>query len=410
MKPHRILIAGLNYSPEEIGIAPYTAGLAQWLAKQGHRASVVAGQPYYPAWKPLPGYPSGWQTDNENGVEIVRCPHYVPANPTAIKRLLHHVSFALASLPPLMRRTLKRPDIVIAIVPSLIGATIALAVARIARTKLWVHVQDLEIDAAVATRLIRQDGWLFRLGTQLEKMLLGQADRVTTISPQMVRRLAEKGLPEARIAELRNWANHYDAIERADGEALRREWNLENRYIALYSGNIANKQGLEIVIEAARLLGDRSDIAFVICGEGPNRRSLEMQAKGLKNVRFEPLQPSARLGELLRMADCHILPQLADAADLVLPSKLANMLASGRPVVATAAAGTGIAREIRNCGIRIPPGDPAALAAAVRHLASKPAQARQLGDAAAKRAQAYWQRDAVLQQADGIVQKLTGAG
>ncbi|WP_337190776.1 WcaI family glycosyltransferase [Qipengyuania oceanensis] len=406
----RILVHGINYAPETIGIGPYTAGLAQHFAAAGHAVEVVTGRPYYPAWRPADGSSALWRTSVEHGVSITRCPHYVPHQPGGVKRMLHHASFAASSALPLLRCVSRRPDIVLAIVPSLIGALPAVPAARIAGARLWVHVQDLEVDAALATGLVPHGSMSARLGLAAEQALLSRADLVTTISGQMARRIGEKGVAADRIGELRNWANHLDAINGADGAAVRKEMGLHGKFVALYSGNIGNKQGLEIVVDAARLLAARTDIAFLICGEGPNLARLVGLAGGAPNIRFEPLQSPERFAPLMRMADCHLLPQLADAADLVLPSKLANMFASGRPVVATAEQGTGVAEEVDGCGLVVSPGDAGALAAAVSSLAGNAGLARRLGEAARERARQRWTRDAVLRDADAHLSRLLAAG
>ena len=377
-KPGPVLILGLNYAPEAIGIGPYTAGLAERFAAAGHRVQVICGRPYYPQWRTHKGYRGWWNVKRENDVEVVRCPHYVPRRPSGLRRILHHASFALASLVPMLRAAIERPAVVIAVVPSLLAAPLAWFAARLSGAELWLHVQDFEVDAAVATGLVRRESPIAKFALATERSLLRRAELVTAISPQMCHRLAGKGVMQDRIAELRNWANHLDTIAAASGEVLRGAWGLEGRFVALYSGNIANKQGLEIVVEAARILAGDARFAFVVCGEGPNRAQLEALAAGLANVSFHGLQPDERFAQMMRMADCHLLPQLGDAADLVLPSKLANMLASARPVIATAAPGTGIAREIEGCGLAVPPGDATALAQAVLTLADDaPLSARQ---------------------------------
>ena len=166
--------------------------------------------------------------------------------------------------------------------------------------------------------------------------------------------------------------------------------------VALYSGNIARKQGIEILIDAARLLQHRKDIAFVICGEGPNRAPLAERAESLDNVQLHDLQPVERMGAMLTMADLHLLPQIAGAADLVLPSKLTNMLASGRPVIATTDPGTGLHDEVAGCGICVPPGNAQALADAIVALADDAPRRAVLGQAAASRAGERWQQEAIL--------------
>ena len=144
----------------------------------------------------------------------------------------------------------------------------------------------------------------------------------------MVERLHAKGVAPERTAELRNWASIDGS---ASGEAYRREWGLEGRTVALYSGSIGRKQGAGLILDAARRLKNRADLAFVICGEGPDLAELKAAARDLPAVQFHPLQPAERLGELLALADLHLLPQIAAASDLVLPSKLTNMLASAPP-------------------------------------------------------------------------------
>ncbi|HET8612497.1 MAG TPA: glycosyltransferase, partial [Sphingomonas sp.] len=116
-----------------------------------------------------------------------------------------------------------------------------------------------------------------------------------------------------------------------------------------------------------------------------------------------------RLGELLGLADVHLLPQIVGAADLVLPSKLTNMLASGRPVVATAAPGTGLADEVEGCGIVTPPGDAAAFAAAIERLIDDPGERARLGRAARTRAEERWSRAGVLGRFTADLDRLSGA-
>jgi colanic acid biosynthesis glycosyl transferase WcaI len=109
------------------------------------------------------------------------------------------------------------------------------------------------------------------------------------------------------------------------------------------------------------------------------------------------------MGAMMAMADLHLLPQLAEAADLVLPSKLINMLASGRPVIATCAPGTGLFAEVEGCGMNTPPGDAAALARAIAELADDPLRRHQLGAAAVRRAEERWHKDTIIDRALAFV-------
>ena len=404
MKGRRVLIVGLNYAPEPVGIGPYSQGLAEALVARGAQVQVLAGKPYYPQWRVYPDYVAGnWQTTAENGVEVTRCPHYVPAEPSGLKRIVHLASFALSALPLALHAALRgkaeKPDIVIAIAPALLSVFTAWLAARLAGAKLWLHVQDFEVEAALATGLMEPTSLPAKLARWVEATLLQLGDHVSTISPQMCAKLVAKGVEPGRVFEMRNWSDARFAADPAGAAAIRAAWGLTGKVVALYSGNIARKQGIEILVEAARLLQHRSDIGFVICGEGPNRAELVRLAEGLGNVQLHDLQPAEQMGAMLTMADLHLLPQIAGAADLVLPSKLTNMLASARPVVATTEPGTGLYGEVDGCGLVTAPGDAAALADAITALAEDPARRAALGAAALERAGQRWMKDAIIDRA-----------
>lgn len=397
MGPPSLLVIGLNYTPEPVGIGPYTAGMCEALARSGHKVTAVVGKPYYPQWRADPAYDGGWLEAEQNGVQLVRCPHYVPQDPVGIRRFAHLISFAITAMIPAVRIALRdRPQVVFCVAPALLSVITAILAAWLCGARLWIHVQDFEVEAAFATGLMRSSTPKARFALWVEGWLLQQADRVSTISPQMLAKLGEKGVPAERRFELRNWA---DARFRHDPDGARQrrqEWGLTGRIVALYSGNIGRKQGIEILIDAARLLQHRPDIAFVICGEGPNRGDLAARAQGLDNVQLHDLQPVEQMGAMMTMADLHVLPQIAGAADLVLPSKLTNMLASGKPVVSTTAPGTGLFSEVQGCGLCVPPADAHALADAIVELADDAPRRAVLGAAAAARAAERWQQDAIL--------------
>ncbi len=392
-----VLILGINYAPEPVGIGPYTTGMAKALVQAGHRVTVVCAKPYYPRWEVDPAYAKGGvRRTIEDGVTVVRLPIYVPSKPNGKRRLLHHFSFAArAQLTILAEATRTRPDVVIGIAPSLIATIAARNAARLFRAKLWLHVQDFEVEAAFATGLLRSEGLLARSALRFEEWAL-HADRVSTISPQMCARLIERGVPPEKVIELRNWANIDEVIPLNSPSSYRAEWGITRPHVAIYSGNVANKQGIEIVIDAARLLRHRQDLMFVVCGNGPNRERLIASSDDLDNVQFHDLQPRERLSDLLGMASVHLLPQIAGAADLVLPSKLTNMLASGRAVAATAEPGTGLAAEVEGCGLLTPPGDAGAFAAAIERLIDDSEIRLKFGTRARHRAEERWNRDQIL--------------
>ena len=403
----RILFIGLNYSPEPIGIGPYSAGLAEALVARGHKVTAIVGQPYYPEWRLDERYRGRWKNSVEHGVEITRCPHYVPGTPTGSRRMAHHLSFASSAYPPArMARREHAPDMVLTVAPSMVAVPVAARMARRAGVPLWLHVQDFEVGAAMATGLIEQGSATAAAAARFEERMLRSAQTVSTISEPMCALAVEKGVEPDRVVEIRNWANHAERVAEGNGDTIRARWGLTGQTVALYSGNIANKQGLEIVVDAARILQHRRDLSFVICGEGPNRRHLETLAAGAENIQFHDLQPQEAIGDLLKMADIHLLPQTPAAADLVLPSKIGNMLASGRPIVATAAKGTGIARELVDAGVIVPPQDAQAFAWSIDQLSRDPELRARMGRVGRERAAHSWSRAAIVDQFETRMQLL----
>ncbi len=404
-----VLILGINYTPEPVGIGPYSEGMAAALADKGHHVAMVTAKPYYPTWSVDPAFADGGvRRSVESDVQVSRLPLYVPANPTGLRRILHHLSFGLRALPELVRKGReRRPDVVLGIAPSILSLVAARIVARLFGAKLWIHVQDFEVEAAFATGLLKERGMLARLARAFERWSSagGQDQHHITANAR------EAGAARHRSRahrEFRNWAR-IDEITPLDRPSpLRERWNIEQPFVALYSGNIANKQGIEIIVEAARLLSHRRDLMFVICGNGPNRAALERHAKNLPNIAFHDLQPMELLPELLGLATVHLLPQIAGAADLVLPSKLTNMLASGRAIVATAEPGTGLAREVDGCGIVTPPENAVAFAQGIEILLQDEARRMALGREARMRAEARWSKSAILNRFVDDLETLTG--
>jgi colanic acid biosynthesis glycosyl transferase WcaI len=195
-------------------------------------------------------------------------------------------------------------------------------------------------------------------------------------------RLTEKGVAQERAVLFPNWVDGkeifpLECLQRSVREAFRIP---EDRTVILYSGNMGRKHGLETVIAAARELQSHQHLQFVLCGEGAARADLEMAGRDLPNIQFLPLQPPEKLNQLLNSADIHILPQMADAADLVMPSKLLGMLASGKPIIATANQGTEIGNVVCETGILVPPGDSRALCAGILGLAASPQTRMQFGE------------------------------
>jgi colanic acid biosynthesis glycosyl transferase WcaI len=377
----RILILGLNYSPELTGIGKYTGEMARSLADFGHGVRVVTSYPYYPQWRVQKGRDTWrYRREEQDGVITIRCPIWVPRAPTGMKRGIHLMSFALSSLPAGLMQVHWRPHLVMAIAPTIMSAPNALMVARLSGAKPWLHIQDFELEAALGLSMLPSYGRLQSLMRSVEGALFRRFSRVSSISQPMVDRAADKGVPMDHLVLLPNWVDCEEI--RPDG-FHRQDFGIpEDKFVALYSGNLGAKQGLETLISAACSLKAFTQLHLVICGEGSMRARIESLVGEAPNVQYLPLQPAERLNALLNTADVHLLPQRPEASDLVMPSKLLGMMASGRPSVIAAPDGSELSRIAAEAGVLVPPGDAKAMADAILWLARDPDERKRLGQAA----------------------------
>ncbi|MDH6162449.1 colanic acid biosynthesis glycosyl transferase WcaI [Leclercia adecarboxylata] len=342
----KILVYGINYSPELTGIGKYTGEMVEWMASQGHEVRVITAPPYYPEWQVGKHY-SSWRYRREEGAATVwRCPLYVPKQPSTLKRLIHLGSFALSSFFPLMAQRRWKPDRIIGVVPTLFCTPGMRLLGKLSGARTLLHIQDYEVDAMLGLGMAGKGkgGIVARLASAFERSGLHNVDYVSTISRSMMNKAQEKGVAAEKVIFFPNWSEvaRFRDVAPADVAALRAQLGLaEAHKIVLYSGNIGEKQGLENVIDAAAALSDKP-WQFVIVGQGGGKARLEKMARerGLQNIQFFPLQSYDALPALLKMADCHLVVQKRGAADAVLPSKLTNILAVGGNAVITAEAHT----------------------------------------------------------------------
>ena len=405
----------------------YSGEMANWLAAGGHEVRVVTAPPHFPQWFVQPGY-SGSRYQRQQvdvpvrqglcqasslppgakNLQIFRCPTWIPRNPAGIRRMLFLASFALSSLPVMLWQAQWRPHLVLVVEPTFFCAPLGLLTASFSGARDWLHIQDFEVDAAFGLGdFASSRGYNFALA--LERWLMRRFDRVSAISEQMVGRLNRKGVDPSHCVLFPNWVDTGSIFPLPDPSPLRRELGIaEDAVVALYSGSMGKKQGLELLVDVARQLSHRPSVRFVFCGDGSYRQTLVENSKTLSNVTIIPFQPTGRLNDLLNLADIHLLPQRADAADLVMPSKLTGMLASGRPVVATAHAGTQLATAVEGHGMVVPPGDPNAFGEALLTLAADRDLRLKLGLDARRYALNHLDSETILDQFEQSLLALCG--
>ncbi|WP_448809164.1 glycosyltransferase family 4 protein [Agromyces bauzanensis] len=371
-RPLRIAILGLHYSPEPTGNAPYTASLAAGLRRHGHDVRVITAHPHYPEWRVRDGYGEWRRSEMIGGVPVTRLSHYVPTRPSGVRRLLSELSFGAR----LLVAHWGSPDVVLLVSPALFSSALAGARLRLSRRRpvhaVWV--QDLYTLGVVETG--QGGGALARFMRAVESSTLRAARGVAVIHDRFRDYVVDElGVEHPRVEVIRNWS-HLQPVTDVDRAAVRARLGWGDETVVLHAGNIGVKQGLENVVDAARIADvDDAPVRFVILGDGNRRASVKAAARGIRSVQFIDPLPDGEFEQVLASADVLLVNERPGVAEMSVPSKLTTYFSTGLPVIAATDAGSVTSGEIATSGggVRVDAGQPQELLDAVLAMRSDPA-------------------------------------
>ncbi|VEP11992.1 Glycosyl transferase group 1 [Hyella patelloides LEGE 07179] len=378
----RILIYSYNYYPEPIGIAPLMTELAEGMVKRGHEVRVITAMPWYPEGEINPEYKRKlFCTEDINGVKVQRCYIWTRRQRNVVNRAGFEFSFMFLSLLQAFRGW--RPDVILLTVPGLPVSVSAAILSTIYRSPIVLNLQDILPDAAVHVGLINNSK-IITILKKLEKFAYSTATKISVIADGFTKNILAKGVELDKISEIPNWVdiNFIKPLPKEDSSFLLKN-KLQDKFVVLYSGNIALTQGLETVIDASSRLKHLSDIAVVIVGESKALKRLQKYCEkhGVDNVTLLPFEPRAKLPEMLAAADVGLVVQKKNVLDFNMPSKIQVLLASGRAILGSVPSTGTAASALRKSGggVIVPPEDPQALANAIIQLYEDRPLAARLG-------------------------------
>jgi colanic acid biosynthesis glycosyl transferase WcaI len=394
---------GINYWPDETGIAPFTTGRCEYLASRGHHVTVFTGFPYYPAWR-IPDEYRGrlFRREIRNGVTIIRSWLYVPARVNSMRRILHEASFTASSLVRAVATgNGDQPDVLIVTTPPLALSLAAVALSRIWKIPYVQHVPDLQPDAAVDLGMLRP-GRVTNLLYRIERIGYRNAALVSTLTETMREKIIGKGIATDKVVLFSDWArSELFSVPAVGGAQFRRSAGLgDDELLVVHAGNMGVKQGLDVILGAAeRSRSDRS-IKYLLVGDGAVRARLQNQARSLSldNVRFMPLLPDSQFLDLLAASNISLVTQQKGVADIVFPSKVITLMSSARAIVASVSAGSEVARVLKkaDAGELVAPEDPGALHDAIMTLRAEPARRMTMGANGRRFAEHFWEKQNTL--------------
>ena len=292
-----------------------------------------------------------------------------------VGRLLDYLTFYITA--PLKAFQLSTKDTILVAMtdPPMISIPLAI-VARLTGAKLVNWIQDLFPEVATALGMRLGGTLITSFLKSLRNRSLRAAHANVVIGGRMGK-LVALNVQAVPVREIHNWSPSSDIqpLDRSSNPLVR-EWELNDKFIVGYSGNLGRAHELAIFLDAAEALKSRSQIVFLIIGEGAQKQTLQVQARarGLDNIVFKPYQPKKALKYSLSMPDVHLVSLKPELEGLIVPSKFYSSIAVGRPVIFLGADDGEIAQLIANgqCGITVPPNDAALLAKAIARLCDNP--------------------------------------
>jgi colanic acid biosynthesis glycosyl transferase WcaI len=333
MKKNNITLIGINFYPEDSSTGLYSTQMMEYLAKS-YNVDVITGFPYYPEWEIREEYKNKkrFLVEKKDDITIYRYKQYVPKNPNFKTRTLHLLDFTFGSIRNILKIT--KTDLVIVVVPFTSTILLGKILALLKGAKLWVHIQDFEVDAILDSGISHnQTGIkkrLFQFLFWIEKKLLNSSDLASTISYGMISKLKTKTNTPCYFFP--NWV---DETFIDPTKAKQHELMKSSKFKILYSGNIGAKQDWNFFIKVAEYFKGNEEIEFIVVGAGAKKEWLVTQTQAYTNVIHHMPVEYDTLPDLLCNTDLHILFQKNDVIDSVMPSKLLGMMASAKASIVT---------------------------------------------------------------------------
>lgn len=247
-------------------------------------------------------------------------------------------------------------------------------------------VQDVFPDSLASTGLAKRGSFLYNLGAKMAKKIYGSADIIITISEDIKKNIVSQGVPEEKVRVIFNWVdiNKVNPVEK-DENRLFSELSLDKeKFNVVYAGNLGMAQGVDVVVEAARVLKGRDDIAFTVFGKGAREEHIKSLAEGLDNIRFFPLMPPERISEVYSLGDACVVCCNEGSAGACVPSKTWSVMGCARPMLVAFDTGSELDRVVTAAGAGLVsrPMDADALAENIIKLADNRSLASDMGKAA----------------------------
>lgn len=406
----RILLIILQFPPDVNSTGLLLSQLCNGLIERGNQVSVITTFPHYEHFRVWPQYRRKLAQKSKFGkMDVLRL--YVHARGRKQQmwyRFLSYISFnVLALFAGLLSR--QRFDVILCTNGGFFSGATASLIGRIRRAPFVMNIQDLYPETPIRTGQLKNRRLITAL-RYLERYMCTQAAHIAVIAPYFRDHLLSIGIPEHKISVIPNFVDTDFIRPLARDNPFSRQHRLVSKFVVCHAGNVGYAYDLETMVDAAALLREHDDIVFLIVGDGVVRPMLEEQATrlGLANVRFMPFQQFESLPLLRASCDVQVSLNRPGSSTHSLPSKVYEIMASGRPLLASADRGSDLWNlvEQTGCGIVVEPTDARALADAVLRLRHSPDERQVMGERGRAVAQSHYSRASVVAQYEEILRRV----
>lgn len=406
----RILLLIIQFPPDVNSTGLLMSQIADGLQHRGHEVSVITTFPHYEKFQVWEEYRGKlYERSHFNGFDVLRLFVYASGSKqNMLRRLASYLSFnALATTAGVLSR--EEFDVILCTNGSFFTGVSSSVIGRRHGIPFVYNVQDLYPETPIKAGQLN-NGPAVKVLRKIERFMYAQAAQVTVISPSFRESLLSKGVPDDRITVIPNFVDTEFIRPLAKDNVFSQRHGLADKFVVSHAGNLGFAYDLDTMLDAAALLRSEDDILFLIVGDGVAKPDLERKAEELQlsNVRFMPFQPYAELPWLRAASDVQVSLNKATSADHSLPSKVYEIMASGRPLLASASVGSDVwnLAKTTGCGISVVPEEPEQLTEAVLTLYQDPELRHAMGERGRQHAQQNYSKEVIVDRYDELLQRV----
>lgn len=403
----RILFLSHYFPPEINAPASRTFEHCKIWAEHGHDITVLTNVPNHPAGKIFPGYRNWlWQRDRIAGISVFRLFTLVAANRAFLLRTMNYFFYMLMSIAA--APFLPKADVVISTSPQFFCGIAGYFVSRIKRTRWVLEIRDIWPESIVAVGAMKKSFWI-RFLEWMEAFAYRNADTIVIVSEGFREHVEARAGASSKVAYIPNGVDLAFFNPEADGKEIIRETRLQGKFVVTYIGTFGMAHGLETILEAAELLRDTQEVAFLLVGDGAERdRLLRRQDElGLSNVVIMDQQPKRRMPAVWAAASASVvLLRDRPVFRLVIPSKMFESMAMRRPIILGVKGESQRILEASGAGQAIQPEDPIALARIIREWVRSPELLIEMGSKGRSFVEANYSRKVLATEFEDLLEAL----